>query len=483
MLTTRVLTPGEALDWGHIKHMSGDRISRVFAEHTSRLDIARVPSEVIAWIKLLILDGIGCGLFGSSLPWSRQVTASVVEQGGKPEASVWGTEYRLPATSAALANGTFVHGFEFDDAHRASYLHLTSFVLPPALALGEVRGVSGREALAAVIAAADVAIRSALAMDAFELVKVGVHSTGTFGAIGAAVAASRVMGLGAEATEGAMGLAGASCLATQIIKSEGSHLKRLYGGRASRLGIESALLSEAGFAGPGRILEEPYGGLRAVFWSGRGTVAPNPAALDRLGKDYSELLKIGVKAYPTHLHTHVILDCVGELIRTHRLALTDIQHIAIRCRTRNTEVLNTTAPTTILDAQQSIPFGVALLVAERELGVAQLTEINLRRADILAFATERVRLIPEPDFDRSFPALDQATVEIETLSGEVLSAAADAPRGQPERPLTAEEVRQKFQRQAMEVISRRCVGEIVEMVDGLEALPDLRRLTQLLRPE
>ncbi|MPZ95040.1 MAG: hypothetical protein GEU96_09030, partial [Propionibacteriales bacterium] len=76
-----------------------------------------VPADVLDTARLLLLDGLGCGLFGSTQPWSQLVTDFVVAGGGRPEATVWGTPHRVPAASAPLANGTAVHAFEYDDLH------------------------------------------------------------------------------------------------------------------------------------------------------------------------------------------------------------------------------------------------------------------------------------------------------------------------------------------------------------------------------
>ena len=79
-----------------------------------------IPDEVRARIKLLILDSLGCALFGADLPWSRILQHTLQRVDSTPGCSVWGTPLRLSAPHAALVNGTLVQSFELDDVHRAA---------------------------------------------------------------------------------------------------------------------------------------------------------------------------------------------------------------------------------------------------------------------------------------------------------------------------------------------------------------------------
>ena len=118
------------------------------ADFASSLRLADVPEEVIARAKGLILDGLGCGLYGSDLRWTR-ILAGVVKRlepmGG--QASIWGRSETASATNAALVNGTMVQGYELDDAHIGGALHTCSIVLPAAFAAAELVGAGKVDAI------------------------------------------------------------------------------------------------------------------------------------------------------------------------------------------------------------------------------------------------------------------------------------------------------------------------------------------------
>src|SRR5262249_19576485 len=152
-----------------------------------------------------LLDTLGCGLFGATLPWSGQVADFAAELGGPPEATLWGRAERLPAANAALVNGTQVHGFELDDLQEHAIVHPGAVVVPVALGLAERAAArqanagadapsatvpSGAALLTAVAAGYEVACRVGASVGSSHLGR-GFHPTGTCGAVAAAATAGR----------------------------------------------------------------------------------------------------------------------------------------------------------------------------------------------------------------------------------------------------------------------------------------------------
>src|SRR5262245_32349951 len=113
----------------------------------------RIPPEVIARVKLLILDSFGCALYGTGLPWSRILLRTLRGLDAPAACAVWGTGERLSAPHAVLVNGTLVQSFELDDVHRAGVLHVGAVTLPALIAVAELRpGMTGRDFLRAAVA-------------------------------------------------------------------------------------------------------------------------------------------------------------------------------------------------------------------------------------------------------------------------------------------------------------------------------------------
>ena len=107
-----------------------NRYTRGIAEFVSRLEYDTIPEEVRERIKFLILDALGCGLYGADLEWSRILQRRLGELDTTQSCVVWGTRQKLSAPHAALINGTQVQGFELDDVHRVGVLHTGCVVLP-----------------------------------------------------------------------------------------------------------------------------------------------------------------------------------------------------------------------------------------------------------------------------------------------------------------------------------------------------------------
>src|SRR5262245_4594711 len=233
--------------------------TRGIADFVSGLKYEAIPPEVLHRIKLLMLDSLGCALYGADLEWCRIVQDSLGKVDATRECAIWGTGKKLSAPHAALANGTAVQGFELDDVHRAGVLHVGAVVLPALIPIVETRGgMSGREFLTAAVAGYEIGPRVGLCMGPAHIAS-GWHSGATLGVFSAAAGAARGLKLDAERTVHALGIAGtqaAGLMAAQF----GAMVKRMHAGRSSQSGLYGALLAKSGFTGIVNVLESEYGG-------------------------------------------------------------------------------------------------------------------------------------------------------------------------------------------------------------------------------
>src|SRR5215470_845181 len=164
-----------------------------------------IPAEVITRIKLLILDSLGCALYGTELPWSRILMSTLGGLDQSESCTVWGTERRLSAPHVALVNGTLVQSFELDDVHRAGVLHVGAVTLPALIAVAELRpGMTGQDFLRAALAGYEIGPRVGLCMGP-EHIAQGWHSGATLGVFSASAGAARGLKLDTEKTVHALG--------------------------------------------------------------------------------------------------------------------------------------------------------------------------------------------------------------------------------------------------------------------------------------
>src|ERR1700726_3942607 len=134
--------------------------TRKIAEFVSGLTYEQIPSEVRERIKLLILDSLGCAIYGANLEWCRILRGTLEALDTTRTTSVWGTDRKLSSPHAALVNGTQVQGFELDDVHRKAVLHVGAVTLPALLAVAESHAqLSGRDLLTAAVAGHEIGPR------------------------------------------------------------------------------------------------------------------------------------------------------------------------------------------------------------------------------------------------------------------------------------------------------------------------------------
>lgn len=255
--------------------------TRVLGRFVAGLRHDDLPVEVRERARLAILDWSGAALAGLDSDSARKLGGLVDELGGPAEATVVGRRARVPALHAALLNGVQAAVYEVDDVHLDCRVHPGLAVVSAAFALAEREGASGRRLIEAVVAGYEVLVRLTIAL--------GVphndwwHSTGTAGAVGAAAAAARLLGLSSEQAAGALGL-GATQGAGLIDGTEGKALaaKHFHGGKAAQNGIWAALLARRDYLGSRTALEGEWGFLRAFA---RGGEAERLALTGRLGDE------------------------------------------------------------------------------------------------------------------------------------------------------------------------------------------------------
>ena len=284
--------------------------TRGLAEFVAGVTYERIPAEVIARIKLLILDALGCAIFGTGLEWSRILLTTLTRLDNSPACSVWGTRERLSAPHAALANGTLVQSFELDDVHRAGVLHVGAVTLPALIAVAELKhGMSGRDFLAACVAGYEVGPRVGLCMGP-EHIGQGWHSGATVGVFAAAAGAAAALRLPADKVVHALGIAGtqsAGLMAAQY----GAMVKRMHAGRSAQSGLYAALLAEAGFTGIADVFESPYGGFCTTFSRSQDRFKLDELTAG-LGERF-ETMGVALKFYSCVGSNHTALDALRNI--------------------------------------------------------------------------------------------------------------------------------------------------------------------------
>jgi len=361
-----------------------NRYTAGIARFVAGLDYADIPADVLTRIKLLILDSIGCALYGAELEWSRILQQTLGDLDTTPACRVWGTSQRISAPHAALINGTQVQGFELDDVHRQGVLHVGAVVLPALIAVTELRpGMSGRDFLTAAVAGYEIGPRVGICMGP-EHIAQGWHSGATLGVFSAAAGAARALGLDALRTVHALGIAGtqsAGLMAAQY----GAMVKRMHAGRAAQSGLYGALFAERGFTGIVNVLESEYGGFCTTF-----SRSQDRFRLDELTAGFRSVwqtMGIALKFYSCVGSNHTTLDALRAIRAERPFAVDDVDRIVVHgSQVTMDHVGWTYVPQGLTSAQLNLPYCVATLLLDGDCFVDQFTEAKVADPDRMRLA-------------------------------------------------------------------------------------------------
>jgi 2-methylcitrate dehydratase PrpD len=418
------------------------------------------------------LDTIGVALAGVAEPASRIVRTTIVTDSASA-CAILGTAVRASATMAALANGTAAHALDSDDTCFVSLAHPSAPLVPAALAAAELCGSSGRAALDAYVVGFEIEARLGRLMNPRHYER-GWHCTSTLGTIGAAAAASRLLGLDATASGHALAIAASE--ASGLKENFGTMVKPLHAGLAARNGVHAALLARGGMTASLDALDGPQGFLHAFDSAGDGL----DSAIADLDTRW-EILDTGitVKLYPSCAGTHPTIDTILDLCRIHGFTGADVRHIEIDVDSVTPNVLIYARPATELEAKFSMPFCAGAAVVFGRIGLdtfepRTFTDLELDR--LMSEVTMRV----DPALDDTGPPLTQARVRIELRDGRVLERDARGARGYPTQPASAEELRAKFLDCARRILSAAAAERALASITELEQVADIRALTRAL---
>ena len=438
-----------------------------------------LPEEVVDRTRYLLLDYLGVAARGalsdSSLPVQR-----VVKGMGKigRGAVVIGTSMRADPAYAALANGAAAHSLELDDVVNEASLHPAVAIMSAALGAGHLAGCSGKDLIEGIVVGYEVMIRLGFTLDPAAHYARGFHPTGTCGTMGSAVTAAKILKLDQRGMANALGIAGSQAAASMEFLADGAFTKRLHPGWAAHSGIVAALLAAEGFSGPASILEGKHGFLHAYS----GGAFPS-RLLEAWGSPY-KVMRTSIKPHSCCRYKQGPIDGILEIMRQHRLKASDVQEVKLGILKTGFPIVAEPRelkvnPKSVVDAQFSMPFGAAAAVLYGRASLNEYTPEKLKSRDVRAMM-KRVTCVHDPELDKVFPMRWPASVSIATRTGKVLKTRIDYPKGDPENPLTWEELIDKFNELTDPVFHESVKRRIVDRVRSLEREGNLDRLTTLL---
>src|SRR5688572_3362551 len=457
---------------------SDNPYTRGIAEFVSGLQYDAIPENVRARIKLLMLDSLGCALYGADLEWTRILQDTLGKIDATRGASVWGTKQKLSAPHAALVNGTQVQGFELDDVHRAGVLHVGAVVLPALIAITELKpGMSGKEFLTAAVAGYEIGPRVGLCMGP-EHIAQGWHSGATLGVFSAASGAARGLRLNVDRTVHALGIAGTQA-AGLMAAQYGAMVKRMHAGRASQSGLYGALFAEAGFTGILNVLESEYGGYCTTF--SRSHERFNLKELTAGFGEVWQTMGVALKFYACVGSNHTTLDALRDMREERPYKADDVAKVVVRgSRVTMDHVGGKYVPQGLTSAQLNLPYCVGTYLLEGDCGVDQFTQAKVADAQRMREA-EKVEVHHDSEITaKGAKYRHMVRVELHLRDGTRMERTVESARGSEYRFATEADIVEKFEKLAAKALPKAQIGELRDAMLGLDKLDDATRIAQLL---
>jgi 2-methylcitrate dehydratase PrpD len=368
-----------------------------------------------------------------------------------------------------LLNGYLITAVTMCDVHRSTLTHITPEVVPPALAIAERDGASGRRLLLALASGFETTTRIGIGLDFPAFRARGWHGPGVIGPFGAAAAVGQLLEFDAETMARAFGLAGSQSAGT--FAAWGTPTVKFHQCRAAVSGLMAALLAEQKFAATREFLTADDGGLYKTYTNGG---RPEAVTAD-LGLRW-ELQQIALRPWPSASTIQGLITAMFDLVEKKAIDPARVEKLRITVG-KTAYDMHGMFPRYQgkFEALLSIHYAAAVILHDRQLTLAQFEPARYNDPGLRRFAAEQVEVVCDPALTGV-----QAIVEAEMAAGAKYSARCEHPRGSPENRLTRAQVIEKFRTYAEPRLPASRVDDVIDAVSRLETLGSTRTLMDLL---
>lgn len=412
----------------------------------------------------VMLDTIGAIAGGAAEPEMQALTAKLaVSPAG--EASVIGTDKKAVSAAAAFLNGTAGTFLEMDEGNRFAKGHPAIHALPAIWALAEIKGLSGKAVMEALVLGYEIGARIGIAA----ALRPDMHPHGTWGTVGAATAVAKLLGYDAAQIRETINVASSLTLATsKRTMLEGGTVRNAYAGISNRMALMAIDLIEAGFVGE-------RDGLSSVFGRVVSETFDTAKMIDGLGHDW-QIDHNYFKLHSCCRYNHGALDALDLLLAREPVAPDAVERVDVASYLYAAE-LDDQAPRNTLGAKFSVPFAVATRLVRGSSAVENFTWDALRDERVQALA-KRVFVVEDKAMTSRLPQVRPARVDLRLRDGRTLTAAVEANRGDDQDPYSREELTAKYFSLTARVWSHETADTVRKKILTLDRVSDLRSVLQ-----
>ena len=451
-----------------------DDVTERLVEHVVTMRLEHLPPVALEAARTFVLDSVGVALSGSRVPMVGTLKEAAARWGSGDAARIWGSGERVPAQTAAFINGYQIHNQEWDCVHEPAVVHPMAVVLATLVAFAEEAGdIQGGRLVSGCAVAVDVATTIGRAARN----KLRFFRPAMCGALGATAGIAHMLRLDADTTRSALGLAYSQLSGTMQAHVEGSPVLPMQIGFNARAALLAVDLAVRGVAGPRHFLEGPQGYFTLIDpeW--------DPAAFDGLGSRQA-IAELSHKPFPSGRATHGGVDGLLSLQETLGFAVEDIEEARVFAPPLVRQLVDRPARPDMAPAyaRLCLPYVAATAMLTGSVEVADFDPPALQDPRRHALAA-RIRVLP--DDNPSLSALAPQRVELTLRDGSRAAIDLPAVLGAPGRPLSRAKHLAKFRRAAASApqpLTDTRVDALIDLVDRLETLDDVRRLVDAMTP-
>lgn len=425
---------------------------------------SQLPEAVRHQSKRCFLDTLGALIAGHKTPVADLMKGFAAAQFGGDESSILVKGSRLSASGAALVNGFANNALDIDDGYRLTKGHPGACVLPVALAIGEIApGVTGKKFLTALVVGYEVGIRAGLIRHAtYET----YHSSGSWGTIGGAAVAGKLLGLSPEKLLNALGAAEYHAPIAPMMKCiDVPGMGKDSIGWGCMVAVMSALMAKAGFTGINPIFDD----------------SPKIEWINSLGHSY-EMMNLYFKPYACCRWAQPGVDgalkIMAQNTAKNAIKIDDIKTIKV-FTFKESAALSCDYPENTEQAQYNIAFPIAAALLDKEVGPGQVLPPRLFDKDIQRIM-DKITIVAQERFQETFPNKAESEVEITTVDGHLFSSGVMSARWDLSTTLpTDQELEDKFLWLVSPVLGKSNAAALKNLVANFDREKNLDKLIGL----
>jgi 2-methylcitrate dehydratase PrpD len=447
------------------------------SEFVNQLSYTNIPGHVVEQAKFLFLDFVGCVLGGINTTEAEVVLKTLEDLDHRKEATIWGRGKKASMMNATLANAAAGEGRDFTSGPMVT---AETNIIPAATAVAEKEKADGKTFLTAIVAGVEVQGRILSSISTQTVNSHGFYHHTVVGPFGATAAVGKILDLNPEQMKNAFGIAGSLTGGLFGWITEGIRLKTIQIGLKGAESILSCYLAKNGFPGPVHVIESNYGGLLRAFSDPDYDVS---MATHKLGELWMTTL-VPFKPYPCCRWTHPYIDCLFKIMDQTNIRLEDIMGItAYGIEDAERNVMNIFEPKNVTEANFSLPFVIAVTLADKAVTFAQFTPDKWNNKKIIEIA-KKVKFVRSSEMEKKHhyraqpPFVLPGGLTIKMRDGRECSAEVENPKGMPENPMSQEELTNKFRVQARMALHRHEVEDVISSIMKMEKIRNVRSLVR-----